>query len=846
MWKAVLGALVLTLMAVPGRAQTDDPTAPVYRTPPAVLANLVEAPRAPSVSAGPGGETLLLMELPNYLSVADLARPELRLAGRRIDPSLDGPSRQRLVSKIELLSVADGTTRAISGLPEPLRIEDARWSPDGRWIAATRFAADGIELWLVDVSAASAKKLLGPPSHRLHLAGWDVGPKWLPGSDGLVVALTPEGFGSRAPAPTAGDGAGGPVIQESIARTAPARTYQDLLETPRDETLFEHHFTARLARVSLDGAVTPLGEPGIFLAFDPSPDGRFVLTETLHRPFSYLVPGPRFPNRIEIWDAATGERVTEVHDLPLHEEVPIAFGSVAPGPRNHGWRADAPATLTWAEALDGGDAGAPADERDRLLALDAPFTAEPRELVRTATRYGGTTWGRDDLALVSEWWWPTRTMKLIRIRPGQPGSGAETVFEYSWEDSYNNPGSPVTEVDARGRDVLASRGETVWLIGEGASPQGNRPFLDELDLATGESERLFRSAGAWYEVPSEVLDSGDGDAAPKILVRRESVDAPPNYFVLDVAALDGPEPTAGGSDADREPAFRRLTDFPDPTPQLRGIQKELIRYTRDDGVQLSGTLYLPQGYDPATDGPLPTLLWAYPEEFKSADAAGQVTDSPYRFSQIQAHSSLAWVARGYAVLDDPSMPIIGEADEEPNDTFIEQLVSSAAAAIDELVRRGVTDPRRVAVGGHSYGAFMTAHLLAHSDLFAAGIARSGAYNRTLTPFGFQSEERTLWQATDLYVRMSPFLHAEKIAEPILLIHGAADNNPGTFPMQSERFYGALKGLGGTARLVMLPHESHGYRGEESILHMLWETDRWLETYVKNRPAEDSGDTPASP
>jgi len=173
---------------------------------------------------------------------------------------------------------------------------------------------------------------------------------------------------------------------------------------------------------------------------------------------------------------------------------------------------------------------------------------------------------------------------------------------------------------------------------------------------------------------------------------------------------------------------------------------------------------------------------------------------------------------------------------EPNDTFVEQLVSSAEAAVNAVVERGVVDPEKIAVGGHSYGGFMTAHLLAHTKLFKAGLARSGAYNRTLTPFGFQGEERTFWEATPTYIRLSPFAHAKKIAEnkrPLLLIHGENDENSGTHPMQSERLYNAVKGMGGIIRLVKLPFERHGYRARQSIMHALYEQDMWLQTYVES-------------
>jgi dipeptidyl aminopeptidase/acylaminoacyl peptidase len=444
-------------------------------------------------------------------------------------------------------------------------------------------------------------------------------------------------------------------------------------------------------------------------------------------------------------------------------------------------------------------------------------------LITLGLRYDGVQWGTDSLALVDEWWWKTRRVRTWVVAPGKPGEQPALLFDRSWEDRYNDPGNALMHPNPQGRRVLqtADGGKSIFLIGEGASPEGDRPFLDKLDWSSKETTRLFRSQAPHLERPRLFLDDGKR----VVLTFRESRQDPPNYFARTLK---------GGK-------LRPLTEFPHPTPQLLGAQKELIRYEREDGVQLTATLHLPPGYD-AAQGPLPVLVWAYPEEFKSADAAGQVTDSPYSFDRVGWWSPLLFLARGYAVLDDPTMPIIGEGDEEPNDTYVEQLVSSARAAVDELERRGVGDPGRVAIGGHSYGAFMAANLLAHSDLFRAGIARSGAYNRTLTPFGFQSEERTLWEAPEVYFTMSPFMHVEKVDEPILLIHGDSDNNAGTYPMQSERFYNALKGMGATARLVMLPNESHGYRARESVMHMLWEMSTWLDDHVKNaeprRPAAD--------
>ena len=804
--------------AEPASVRTDG----VYQSPAPVLVDLVDAPPTPAVSLGPDRQWMLIQERPALQGIDELAERELRLAGLRIRPRTHGPSRDRFVVGLSLTSVAVGSPREVRGLPQSPRLGNFEWSPDGSHVAFTHTADEGLELWVLATATGEARRLTGP---RLNLAG-RVEPRWLASGRALVVPLVPSDLGPEPPAPEV---PAGPVIRESTGESAPARTYQDLLESPHDEALFEHYLTAQVARVGLDGTVTPLGEPGLLWELDPSPDGRYLLVETLHRPFSYLVPAYRFPRRVEVWRAEDGERVVTLVDLPLQENVPIPFGSVPTGPRSHQWRADADATVAWAEALDGGDAGAEAEVRDQVFFLSAPFSGEPTPLITLGLRLGGIEWGTDELALVSEWWWKTRRTRTFRVRPGAPETEPELLFDRSFEDRYNDPGSPLTAPDPRGRSVLqtGADGESLFLVGDGASPEGDRPFLDVFDLESLESRRLFRSRAPYYERPVEVLD----DRGERVLTRRESVDEPPNYFLRDL---------------DEEGGLRPLTRFPHPTPQLAGIRKELIRYPREDGVQLTGTLYLPADHNPAEDGPLPVVMWAYPREFKSADAAGQVTDSPYRFDRVGWWSALLWLTRGYAVLDGPTLPIVGEGDEEPNDTYVKQLVASAEAAVDEVVRRGVGDRERMAIGGHSYGAFMAANLLAHSDLFAAGIARSGAYNRSLTPFGFQAEERTVWEAPEVYFRMSPFFHADEVDEPILLIHGEADNNSGTYPMQSERFYAALKGLGATARLVMLPHESHGYRARESILHMLWETDRWLETHVKNGGAEGAEERPEVP
>lgn len=775
-----------------------------YELPDSTIVSIIDARRTPWVTIGPDREWLLLRERPAYPSIEELAERELRLAGLRIKPDINAPSRAWPSTGMSLTRIDDAEETPVNGLPEKARIDHVRWSPDGARIAFTNTTPEGVELWAVEVATGQARRITEP---ILSLTAEGT-PVWLSDSRTIICCVVPEG---RGPEPAPPRAPSGPIVQENIGRTAPARTYQDLLEDPYDEELFEYYLTSELALVSLEGEVTRLRRPDMIWHFDPSPDGRYILVHTLHRPFSYLVPAYRFPERIEVWNI-DGEVVREIADLPLRDEIPIARGSVATGVREIGWRADAPAELCWAEALDGGDAGADAENRDQLYLLPAPFLGDPIPWLTLELRLGVVMWGHDDLAIATEWWWDTRIIRAWGAAPGKPNAAAELLVERSWEDAYSDPGEPVMIRNAYGREVLltADDARTIFLIGDGASPEGDRPFLDTFDTVHRTYDRRFHSEAPHYERPVSPL-SKEGRF---VITRRESVDEVPNYFVRDL--LEG--------------TLRQVTFFPHPTPELKGLAKELIHYRRADGVDLTATLYLPPGYDP-DGGPLPMIMWAYPREYRSAYAASQVRDSPYRFDWIGWWSPILWLTQGYGALDGPAMPIIGEGDDEPNDTYVEQLVASARAAVGEVVRRGVADPERIAIGGHSYGAFMTANLLAHSDLFAAGLARTGAYNRTLTPFGFQSEDRTLWEAPEVYFEMSPFMHADKINEPILLVHGDADSNPGTFPMQSERFYNALKGLGKTARLVVLPHESHSYRARESILHLLWETQEWLDTYV---------------
>ncbi|WP_251472481.1 S9 family peptidase [Stenotrophomonas lactitubi] len=812
---ALLAVVPQALAAAPQAAQTQAQGVTGYELPSAALQAVVDAPRAPSLYLSPRRDVAALMQMPSLPSIQVVAQPELKLAGLRINPRTFSDSRFSFGQKLWLMNVADGKERQISGLPASLSIASLTWSPDQKWLAFNQVdAATGAnELWLVDVAGGSARRLLAGLNTVLGS-----GYQWLPDSRGLVVFTRPANQGA---APVADGIPTGPAVQQTSqgGGVVSIRTYQDLLKNEADARQFDYYATTQPVEVSLDGQRRAIGAAGIFMGFAVSPDGRFVLSQPVQRPYSYVVPVSSFPRRIEVLDRSTGKLVHTVAVRPLVEGLPTGNDAEVTGVRDISWRGDADATLVWAEAQDGGDPNKEAKVRDAVFMQAAPFDTPPVTLAQLGSRYAGISWGRGDLALLNESWWKTRRSKTWLIAPDNASADARLLWDRDAQDRYADPGRPLMASDDRGRSLLQTTadGGSLYLAGAGASPEGDRPFVDRFEVASGKATRLFHSQAPTYAAPVTLLDA----QASSLLISRESPDEPTNFYVQSLA--------------DTNAAPRALTHFAHPLPQLKGVQKEQIRYKRKDGVDLTATLLLPPGYDPKRDGPRPLLMWAYPGEFKSAAAASQVTDSPYRFNAISYWGPQAFLAKGYVVLASPSMPIIGEGDKEPNDTYIEQLVANAQAAVDEVVRRGVTDREHIAIGGHSYGAFMTANLLAHTRLFKAGIARSGAYNRTLTPFGFQAEERNYWQAQDVYQKMAPFNYADRIKDPILFIHGVDDNNSGTFPLQSERMFAAVKGLGGTARLVMLPNESHAYRARESIMTMLAESERWLEQTIG--PAE---------
>lgn len=807
-----------------------------YRLPPTDIRNIVDAPPTPALSFSPNRDKILFLKRRALPPLSELARPEEKLAGIRIDGNCNTRSRMSFYTGIGIHKLMEDDTLGpeieVFGFPDGAKINFISWSQDGRHLSFTiRFdqednTSSKLSLWVADVETGQARPLF--TTSEIYVNAIFDNFVWIDEST-LVVCTIPLSRGEPPKKPLIPSG---PKIQSNEEKNVvQLRTYQDLLKDEYDADLFDFYATTQLLWVKLDGTTKPIGPPAIYTSINPSPDNKYFLVTSIHRPYSFTVPCGRFPKRVDVW-TSDGKFVREICDLPLAENIPIAFNSVRKGMRSINWRSDKCSSLYWAETQDGGDAKVDVSPRDIIYTQSAEpkLGEEPEVLHKLDLRFGGISWGDDSLALVYESWYKTRRTRTWVISPADRGEGAHILFDRSSEDVYSDPGSPMLRRTLSGTYVLAKikkqDGSTYLLLnGSGATPEGNVPFLDLLNINTSEKERIWQSDKEKYyqSVSALMSDQCNGDLELnklKILFSKESKTENPQFFLQSWP----------------DQRISPITNFPHPYPQLSNLQKEMIRYKRKDGVQLTATLYLPPGYDAAKDGPLPMLVWSYPGEFKSKDAASQVRGSPNEFAGIGPTSPLLWLARGFAILSGPTIPIIGEGDEEANDRYVEQLVASAEAAVDEVVRRGVAHPNKIAIGGHSYGAFMTANLLAHAPhLFCCGIARSGAYNRTLTPFGFQNEERTLWEATQTYIEMSPFMLANKIKKPILLVHGEEDNNSGTLTMQSERFFNALKGHGSLCRLVLLPFESHGYNSRESIMHLLFETDRWLDKFCVNSP-----------
>jgi len=778
-----------------------------YQKPPKEILDVLNAPGTPQESISPTRDVALFFRVEPYPPIADVSAPFARVAGVRIDIATNGPHNPQRISNMVLKKIADGSEKKVL-VPPGFYSSRPSWAPDGKHFYFTYATSNYIALWIGDTSTGGTHSVLGVKiNSSLNQGGPGGGGgacSWLPDSKTLLCRTIPAGRGALPKPPVVPIG---PRIQESYGKAAPVATYEDLLDNEADAKLFDYLATSQLELIDIaTSKATPVGKPAIFDEVESAPDGKHILVARVVRPYSYIVPINDFPREVEVWDHA-GNVVYKVASLPLAENTPL--GGVPTGARNIHWRPNAPATVVWAEALDEGNPRKKVPARDKVMWTKAPFKDAPAELLRTEQRFSGITWGeKTDFAIIRDFDRNTQMNRTWFFDPAKP-TDLHLVWTLNARDAYKNPGNPVMHELANGKSAILQNGDSIYLTGVGASDQGDRPFLDRLDIKSLKTERIFHCDENSYETVAGVL-SLDGSS---FMTRRESPTDAPNFYLH----------SGGGT-------VHQFTKFTDPTPQLRKIKKQIVKYKRADGLELSFTLYLPPDYKEGTR--YPGVVWAYPLEFTDNTFASQVSGSSNRFTTITSYSELFFLLEGYVVLDNTAMPVVGDP-ETVNNTYVEQVTSDAKAAIDKAAEMGVLDPTRVGVGGHSYGAFMTANLMAHTDLFRAGIARSGAYNRTLTPFGFQSERRSLWQAPEMYLKVSPFMYADKIKNPILLIHGEADSNSGTFPIQSDRMYRAIKGNGGPVRYVTLPDEAHGYSARESIEHVLWESINWFDKWVKN-------------
>ena len=803
--KKIFLSLMCMLSIISGHSQENID----YQKPPASILELVDIERAPLVSMDSKKEQMLLYFRDAFKSLSDLSQPELRLAGLRINPKTNILSTTNFFTNIKYKKLNEKVLKQIVNLPSGARITHTSFSPDEKKLAFTNTTEKGVELWVVDLKTLLATKLTNPILNANTGSPYS----WFSNSESMLVKFLPEDrselIDGNEALPT------GPIVTTSDGQISQNRTYQDLLKNKTDEANFETLMTSEIYKIDLDASKTKWKEKALHQSQSFSPNGEYILLSTITPPYSYLVPFNMFPVKTEIY-TLEGKLVTQFHQSALLENLPIGFMATEKGKRSISWRSDEPSTLYWVEALDGGDPAKEVPFRDEVFQLAAPFTGTPQPLVKTINRFGGIYWGNKQYALLIDQWWNTRNQKTYIFNPSDNSVEPRIITDRNYQDVYSSPGSPQMVRNDMDRYVLTIEKDNMYLFGDGFTAKGQFPFIDEFNLKTQNKRRLYTSP---YTDKLEDLNSFIDIKKGTVLTSMQSSTEYPNYYVKNI--YNKKEPTA-------------VTYFENPFKSIADIHKEVITYKRDDGVELTGTLYLPAGYDKNKKEKLPMIMWAYPTEFKDKSSAGQNTSNPNSFTYLSYGNPIYWVTRGYAILDDASFPIVGEGDMQPNDTFVEQLVANAKAAIDAVDSLGYIDRKRVAVGGHSYGAFMTANLLTHSNLFAAGIARSGAYNRTLTPFGFQSEERNYWTSPEVYNIMSPFMNAHKMKTPLLLTHGEADNNSGTHTMQSERYFQALKSFGAPVRLVILPKESHGYAAKENVLHLLWEQDQWLDKYVMNK------------
>ncbi|MDX3772705.1 prolyl oligopeptidase family serine peptidase [Chromatiaceae bacterium AAb-1] len=752
-----------------------------YQLPDEKLAQLVDASATASWQLSAGENWLLQLETAENPLLAELQQETAELAGLRINIARLSAGLGRGYQQVTVQQLA-GDKRYVLTAGQQQRFYRPVISPDEQWLSVVVAEKQGLFIELVSLKNGKRKRL----SARLN-AVFGIQYQWLNDSSGLLAVMAPAGKTSVS-AQTAVQ----PKIQESTTEKVPQRTLQLLLQSAADAAHFEQLIAARLVRVSTGMKMTVLTEQPLY-DFSLSPDNRFVLTQRIVRPYSYSVRASNFPRTTDVYTLG-GQHLTTVEELALHESREVRNGR-----RIIAWRPDQAASLYWVQKSQH------QQYKDEIWQWPAPFAAGPEKLYDTEWRFRQVLWSDNQLAVLYEADSKTEQERAWLFPSGLTAE-KQLWYQRHVKDLRAFPGEIVTRLNRYLRQVIRQQQpDTLYISGQ--HDDTLQAELLSWNFVSGQRQLLWQSGADADERVIRLLNDDS------LLFSRQTPVQPPQLLQL------------------KQGKEYQLVTRAHPAPAYQGVSQQFVEYQRADGVKLSGWLYLPAGYDVSL-GPLPTLMWAYPREYASAELAEQRTVNANRFVSFRTSSAQPYAALGYAVFDQVSMPVISQHERAPNDDFLPQLIANAEAAVTMLTELGVSEKGNIAVGGHSYGAFMVANLLAHTDLFSAGIARSGAYNRTLTPFGFQSEKRHLWENPQLYSDMSPFLHADKITAPLLLIHGEADPNSGTYPMQSVRMFEALKGLGKVSRLVLLPYEGHHYQARESVLHLLWEQQQWLLRYLK--------------
>jgi dipeptidyl aminopeptidase/acylaminoacyl peptidase len=831
-----------------------------YVTPPPEIARLVTAPRHLNVTLdepGPDRRRVLKPIAGGLPPVVTFGRRWHNLAGLQIDPRANRARTltTRGLAGLEIVDVLTGRAVAVD-VPRGATLSSPEWSPDGSQVAFLANFDDASYVYVADAASGRSRRVAPVPVLATLVTSVD----WTADGRSIVTVLPPEGRSAEPSAPAI---ATGPQVRLTTpGAKLKTRTYADLLEGPYDRALLEYHVTGQLAVLDVAGgsrSVRRIGRPAMIQAVDASPDGRYFRVTLLQKPLSYFVPVSAFGTVDELWDA-NGARITEIARRPLRE----ADTTTAPGQnaaadtsrRSIAWMPNGQglyylqqeparrgADTTAADSADAPSGpGGRARRKDRLYQWVPPFDSASRKVLLESNNRMAEVLFAEDAHVVfvaenvsgvahvyavylGEPDGKRYTLTRVRGLPaslgrggtgfggGGPrgGTGADSVT------FYQNPGTLMSKTGRTGGEValLSSDRRHAYLRGiqyyRAYGDSAPRPFVDRIELKTGQKQRLFESALNVFEQVEAALD----DDFAQAIVTRENATTVPDSYLRDM----------------RSGQLVKLTNNRDYSPEITTAPRRMIQVTRADGYRFWVNVTLPPGYRGGTR--LPAMFWFYPYEFTDQPAYDRTrrTYNRNRFPQLGPRSMAYLVTQGYAVVE-PDAPIVG-APNRMNDNYVADLRNNLAAVIDELDRQGIIDRRRLGLGGHSYGAFGTVNAMVHTPFFKAGIAGDGNYNRTLTPNSFQSERRDLWEARETYLAMSPILYADRLTGALLLYHGIEDQNVGTDPINSVRLFHALQGMGKTVALYMYPYEDHGPATRETLLDLWGRWTAWLDLYVKN-------------